>query len=299
MSKPFDASPKDLVQLRPADWPPFVGVSARSVEVVDSDLSTVTAATDKVLLVRTDAGARIQHFDFQSGPDATVPRRTHCYNAILEERHELPVDSIVVLLAPKANLRAISGCHEQRLPGETEPYLRFCYRVIRVWELPVEHVLRAGLGVLPLAPLSDVPRDRLPAVIAEMEQRLEAEQERETVGKLWAATGVLLGLRYDKEFVRQLLSGVRDMKDSTFYQGILEEGRQEEARRLLLRLGGERFNGPPTAAQLSELEAIGEVSRLEDLVVRVSRVADWAELLTQSSAPPASPAPTQRRRKKS
>ena len=87
MSKPFDATPKGLVEIRPPDWPAFLGVVARAVEVVDADVSTVTAAADKVLLVRTDEGDRIQHLDFQSGPDASVPRRTHGYNALLEDNY--------------------------------------------------------------------------------------------------------------------------------------------------------------------------------------------------------------------
>jgi hypothetical protein len=31
MSKPFDATPKGLVEMRPADWPAFLGVPARTV----------------------------------------------------------------------------------------------------------------------------------------------------------------------------------------------------------------------------------------------------------------------------
>ena len=84
MSKPFDASLKDLLEVGPADRPPLVHVKARSVEIIDADISTVTAATDKVLLVHAEEGDRIQHFDFQSGPKTTLPRRTHTYNALLE-----------------------------------------------------------------------------------------------------------------------------------------------------------------------------------------------------------------------
>ena len=165
MSKPFDATPKGLVEIRPPDWPAFLGVVARAVEVVDADVSTVTAAADKVLVVRTDEGDRIQHLDFQSGPDASVPRRTHGYSALLEERHELPVESVVLLLRPEANLSAINGVYERSLPGAAGPYLHFGYRVIRVWELPVETVLKAGISVLPLAPISAVRQNELPAVI--------------------------------------------------------------------------------------------------------------------------------------
>ena len=262
MSKPFDASPKALLQYGPADWPAFVGVKARSVDIVDADISTVTAATDKVLLLHAADGDRIQHFDFQSGPDATLPRRTHCYNALLEDRHDLPVESIVVLLAPKANLRTINGEYERRLPGESQPYLRFHYRVIRVWELPVETVLSAGPSVLPLAPISDVRKDQLPTVVKRMEERFAALADPSKIGELWTATRVLMGLRYDEVFTDQLLQGVRAMKESVTYQAIvkegiqkgrqegLQEGRQEgkeqEARQILLRIGAARFIVLPT-----------------------------------------------------
>src|SRR5205823_1836536 len=122
VSKPFDATPKGLIEIRPADWPAFLGVTARAVEVADADVSTVTAAADKVLIVRADEGDRVQHLDFQSGPDASVPRRTHGYSALLEDRHLLPVESVVVLLRPEANLSAINGLYERRLPGVAEPY---------------------------------------------------------------------------------------------------------------------------------------------------------------------------------
>jgi len=266
-----------------------------------------------VLLLHATDGNRIQHFDFQSGPDATVPRRTHRYNALLEDRHDLPVESIVVLLARKANLRTINGRYERRLPGEQQSYLRFHYRVIRVWELPVETVLSAGPSVLPLAPISDVRKDQLPTVVKRMEERFAALADPSKIGELWTATRVLMGLRYDEVFTDQLLQGVRAMKESVTYQAIvkegiqkgrqegLQEGRQEgrqegkeqEARQILLRIGVAQFNGPPNPEQLQELEAITEVGHLEDLAVRVLQVSNWSELLTS----PATPRP--RRRKKS
>jgi hypothetical protein len=220
MSKRFDATPKGLLEIHPADWPAFLGVPARTVEVVDADVSTVTAATDKVLLVRADEGDRMQHFDFQSGPDASIPRRTHVYSALLEERHGLPVDRVVVLLRPEANLRAINGVYRRRLPGSRRPYLHFHYRVLRVWELPVEAVLRAGISVLPLAPIRAVGQNELPAVIEQMKRRFEAEADPTTAAELWTATKVLLGLRYQAAFIERLerfacgCSGIRQNSDA-------------------------------------------------------------------------------------
>jgi predicted transposase YdaD len=309
VSKPFDASPKSLLQYGPEDWPAFVGVRANSVEIVDADVSTVTAAADKVLLLRADNGDRIQHFDFQSGPNAMLPSRTHRYNALLVHRHKLSVESIVVLLARKANLQIINGEYERKLPGESQPYLRFRYRVIRVWELPVQMVLSAGPSVLPLAPISDVSKKQLPAVVKRMEERFASIGDSSLVGELWTATKVLMGLRYDRVFTEQILQGVQAMKESVTYQAIVEEGvkkgiqkgRQEglqegkvqEARQLLIKIGTDQYDGPPNPKQLQELEAITEVPQLENLAVRVSHVNNWSELLASSETS------RTRRRKKS
>jgi hypothetical protein len=49
--KPFDAATKHLVDTKPADWLEYVGLPSGPVEVIDADLSTVTAAADEVLRV--------------------------------------------------------------------------------------------------------------------------------------------------------------------------------------------------------------------------------------------------------
>lgn len=53
MSKPFDVTLKELVQQYPQDWLAQAGLSATAtVEVIDAEVSTMTAMADKVLLVR-------------------------------------------------------------------------------------------------------------------------------------------------------------------------------------------------------------------------------------------------------
>jgi predicted transposase YdaD len=294
MSKPFDATPKGLVEMRPADWPALLGVPARTVEVVDADVSTVTAAADKVLLIRADTGDRVQHLDFQAGPDASLPRRTHGYSALLEERHELPVDSVVVLLRPEANLTAINGLYERRLPGEEEPYLEFRYRVVRVWELPVETVLRAGISVLPLAPISAVGQNELPAVIQRMRRRLNAEADAALAAELWTATEILLGLRYEAAFIEELLQGVHAMEESTTYQAILEKGELRAVRRDISALGEQKFRSPMPAHIQTALEGTRSVEELRGLLKRIIEVSSWDELLP----PPAERTPPRRKRKR-
>lgn len=55
MSKPRDATMKALLEIRPADWLPFLGQPpVQPVTVIDADVSTVTAAGDKVIHVGDD-----------------------------------------------------------------------------------------------------------------------------------------------------------------------------------------------------------------------------------------------------
>jgi hypothetical protein len=77
------------------------------------------------------------------------------------------------------------------------------------------------------------------------------------------------------------------MRESTTYQAILEEGRQEgiqtassaEARKILLKQGRIRF-GEPGAAILKRLESESGVERLEELAERLIQVATWEELFS-------------------
>jgi Domain of unknown function (DUF4351) len=77
------------------------------------------------------------------------------------------------------------------------------------------------------------------------------------------------------------------MRDSTTYQAILkegfQEGREEEARRLLLRQGTRKF-GKPDAAIIAAIEAIHDIDRLESLTDRVvdATAGDWNDLLRGS-----------------
>ena len=111
MSKPFDAALKGMLEQSPRDWAALAGFPRREMSVVDADISTVSGAADKVLLVR-DKANWLLHFEFQSGPDRTLPRRMHCYNALLEDRHDMAVQRRRAA-APKANSSSLTGVYER------------------------------------------------------------------------------------------------------------------------------------------------------------------------------------------
>ncbi len=139
---------------------------------------------------------------------------------------------------------------------------------------------------MPLAPLSAVAEAALPGVIRRMDERIRAEASADEAGTLWTAADVLMGLRYPRQLVTQLLQGVHGMKESVTYQAIVEEGRAEgEVKGMLrarqddlLQLGRLRF-GPPSIETETALRAITDPDRLSRMVGALLDVSSWEELL--------------------
>lgn len=278
MERPFDPTLKTLAELAPADWLPLIGRRRRRVTIEDSDVATtVSAATDKVLRVPDDP-EYLLHLDFESGHfRSRLLLRLRMYNGLLEYRHNRVVLSVPVLLSPAADSPRWDGLLRRGLPGDV-PVRTLRYHVIRVWQLPVETLLNGGIGTLALAPVSDVREDELQRV----QERLSGPRAPQRARDIWAAAYVLLGLRYSDELADVLFEEVLGMEESATYQAIVrrgrEQGRVEEARRVLL-IGGETKFGPPDAATRAALEAINDLGQLEALVVRLLSVDSWQALM--------------------
>jgi predicted transposase YdaD len=284
-AKPYDPTVKTLVETSPADWPVLLGQPAAPTDVIDADIATVSGAADQVLHVRA-APPYLVHLEFQAGHDAAgLPPLLHLRSTLLEHRHRLLVRSAAVLLRPEADAPALTEERRLAFPGE-EAYHVFRYQVLRVWRLPPEPLLRGGLGLVPLAPISAVTEAELPGIKEQMEARLQARRLRPHAEDVWSATYILLGLRYWRELARHPLRGVSSMKESVTYQAILEGGEEKgvlkgalaEARKIVLRLGGKRF-GPPNAQATAALERIADIGRLEELSERLLSAGSWQELL--------------------
>jgi predicted transposase YdaD len=173
-------------------------------------------------------------------------------------------------------------------------------------------VLASGLPVLPLAPVANVEPGQVPGVLVAISERFVRETTPEQAATLWAATKVLMGLRYPKEQVEDfergvstMILGIRGIEESSVYQDIFAkgevmgeargeakgrvegrvEGRVDEARAAILRLGSKRF-GQGDEGVRKKIEAIDDIDQLNFLLDRILDTSTWDELL----APPALPA---------
>jgi len=286
--KPYDNSAKQLVDEQPQDWLRLFGIEFDSVEIIDADLSTVIATADKLIRVQAKQPF-IAHIELQASYENEMAERFMVYNVLASHRTKLPVRTVVVLLRPEADGRVMREPFIRQFEGE-EPYHQFHFRVVRLWQEPAEKYLEGGLGTLPLAPLSAVTAKELPDVIHRMAKRIESESQDPS--RMWTATYLLMGLRYTQSETRRILRGVRGMKESSTYQAIWEEGKTvgllegrqegkaEEALRLLLLFGSKRL-GEPSERVLSSLHSITSLERLEKLAGRLMEVESWSELLAE------------------
>ncbi len=154
MSKPYDATGKELLQMNPSAWAAFLGIvrSSDRVALVDAELSTVTAAADKILLINDDPPWLLD-VKFQSWSNRHAPRQLLMYNGLLHEKHERPVASVLVVMAPNADSPAYTG--EYQLSAPYGSAWDFRYSVVRLWQIPAARFLEGPLALLPLAPMAE------------------------------------------------------------------------------------------------------------------------------------------------
>jgi len=280
MSFPIDATLKDVVRDRPADYETEFNLPRQGpVTPLNIDLSTLSAATD-VALGYGEPLREIFDLNFQSGCDPFVDRRVHLYNAVFGHRYHVDVRSVLILLRPAADHPNLTG---KLSYGKGDTSVKFRYKIIRMWQRPVKRFLRGGLGLLLLAPLCAMPDDvplegALKTVIAEIDRRLHAEASHAEAAKLMTGAYILTGLRVRPESLADIFRGVKVMQDSSAYQLIMDEGQIRHAHRSLLRQGRHRF-GPPTAANEAALLAITDIDRLDRMTDAILTVACWDELL--------------------
>jgi len=283
MSLKFDATLKDLVQVRPQgflatfDVPP-----AGPVAVLNVDLSTVTTGADAVLGLG-DPLEEIVHIDFQASASATKHADILAYNALLYRQYLAPVHSIVLLLRPQAAHSNLDGTVAYA-PRPQRGRMDYRYEVIALWQVRAEQLLLGDLGTVPLATLCKLPVDSeagLAQVVQNVVERLLAEAPSDQARRLLTAAFVLTGLRVPREKARQLFRGVEAMHESDTYMAIIDEGREIEVKKIILWLGESRF-GPISVDGRARLTGITDVERLEQMVRRLHELESWQELLDLS-----------------
>ena len=280
--RPYDVSVSYLIELDPLGWLDWIELPADGpVESIESDIGTVLAEVDKALLIQGPE-PWVAHIEIQANRDPRLPSRLWQYHALLHHRRDqIRVETTVVLLRPEADGPELSGRYEPYGEHAARKVI-FEYKVIKLWERPVESLLQGGIGVLPLAPLASIGEEQLADVVLQLEDRVRREADATTASELRNVLLLLLNLRYDEDEVRAMIRGLPELRDTPVYRVIVEEGREEgrleQARQNLLELGAAKF-GPSDAEVAATVDSIDDLATLQGLLRGVLTAGTWNELL--------------------
>lgn len=232
MITPANFSPKAFL-LYYATW--LLGRPVTLTKLSPTELSLEPIRADSLILEQSED--LVLHLEFQTEPDEKMGFRMLDYRVRVYRRFPLKTMHQVVIYLKKTKSPLVYQDSFQA--GETIHH----YRVIRLWEQSSEVFLKKG-GLLPLAILTKSEEQiiRLREVAKELD-KIENQRMR---ANLMAATAVFAGLVMKPEMIKTILRS-DIMKESAFYQDILQEGRQEG------RLEGEREGKLKVARQLLQL----------------------------------------------
>lgn len=203
----YDITTSYLFRHFPRDFVGWMVQGGEFVELADTALKQIRYP-DAIAWVKVTApdGVVIKilsHLEFQTDADDGMPRRMVGYIGRIVDAYDAPVDSTVIYLRPQEINDP--GIYHYTFPTE----LTITYRVMKIWEMDGSAFLENPTsGLLPLTPLMQKPADVteqqwLRRCIQTIEASTTSEQERK---ELIAGTGILAGLIYNVNFVRNVIS---------------------------------------------------------------------------------------------
>ena len=281
MPKPYDATLNALLSVRPEDWAAhfgrIAGIPPGPAETLDTDLAT-TVQSDRVFRI-AGASPALLHLELESDARLGTPRELLRYNTLLDLQYDLPVETVLVLLRPKADTSDRTGVYE-RIGPSGATVCRFRYSVVRVWELSVAQWLACGPGLAPLALLTEEATTDLESAVARVRDTVrETAPNPDVAETVFASSFILCGLRHNMDLAKEIFRSLHMiMEDSSTYQGVVTIGRVLERREMVLWLGTKRFGAPPenVSTVLKSITDLNQLQRLSDFALTAT---GWDDLL--------------------
>ena len=278
-----DIGSKRLIGLAPNAWVQWVtdipDVVARNI--LDAEFQWLSRESD--VLVRAyspEHGEFLVLNELQSQYTSRMPRRMRAYAALAQEKYNLPVYPVLVNIFQPEEIVTIPTRYESSFMGLIA---RQDYRVINLWEVDVELAFQPSLTpLLPFVPVLKGGGEE--SVVVRAVTALRADEQLQELENL---LGFFACSVFDVARVREILRfDMAILQNSPLYQQMArenqqigrEEGRQEEALSLLVRLIQRRFGEMPTEIQ-ANLQGLN-IQQLEELADAMLTVNSLDEFIS-------------------
>ncbi len=272
-----DITSKRLIAINPDEWVRWASglTDVAGCELVSGEFQFVRRFTDTLVLVRySSVGEFLALFEIQTFYTPAMPNRMRTYAALASEVYRMPVFPVLINIKPYG--KPIPTRFESEFLGLTA---RQDYRVINLWEIDAEEILRKDLwGLMPLLPTMRGANEQL---IEKAKARIVLDTELQLTkiaDELEFALALFTEAFFGKQTALKIFGGkmLEIISQTSMYQEILSRGREEEVRKILLKLLTKRFGeiDSETEESINELsieqaenlaEAIFDLETREDL----------------------------------
>jgi len=191
----YDNACKYLAERFPTDFTRWLlGIEATRIRVLKTELDVEPIRADSVTFLRV--ADRILHLEFETDAYSKppMPFRMLDYSVRLKRKYRRDVEQFAIFLQETSNEIVFTTEYRDRTTTHR-------YNVIRLWEQDPA-IFLDNPGLLPLAVLarSDSPETLLEQV-AERVDRIENTEQQQGIA---ACTGILAGLRFEKDLIRSI-----------------------------------------------------------------------------------------------
>ncbi len=258
MAKAADIGGKRLISLAPDAWVKWVTQSPDVLarEILASEFQWISRESDVVVKAYHP---QIKDFlvlnELQLRYNNRLPRRMRAYAALAEERYNLPVYPVLInILPPSETTEIVSGYESEVL----SLHARQDYRVINLWEVDAQIVFQQPLpSLLPFVPVLKGGDE-----VAVVQQAVQALRADEQLNELEPLLAFFASFVLSSPLVQQIMRwDMAVLRESPWYQQILNEGRREELLSgielgLELKFGAEGLQLMPEISQITDLDVL-------------------------------------------
>jgi predicted transposase YdaD len=275
MTKKADIGSKRLLSLAPDAWAQWVTQQPDVVaqEIIDAQFQWVSRESDVLIKAFSPQyGEFLILTEMQLRYSEWMSYRMRAYTALAQEKYRLPVYPVLVNILPPSRPTVVSDRFEQEFLGLQA---RQDYRVINLWEVDVEIVFERSLNAL----LPFVPVLRGGGEEMVIRQAVQLLQDDPALNELESLLAFFASFVLDTELVTQILRwDMVVLRESPWYQEILQEGRQEglQHERLLILKQLNRKLGTISPDLRSQVESLSvpELEALGEALLDFSVIAD-------------------------
>jgi hypothetical protein len=259
----------------------LAGVPCTRWEPITSEVQTVERLADRAFLAAHGRERFVVYFEACTYWDAAAPWSVLAKSALLSERERLPTRCLVFVLHPRG-YQAQRGRFRLAVGGRTTQLVALTE--VCLWKKRPQPWWEQAPGVMTLYPLcrhGQPPPEALIRAAGVIERRVRDTLRRADLLTILSVFGKLAYPDIDpKEII-----GRQKMKESPFYQEIMDEGRVEARRADVLTVLEAHLGRSPGEEVVTAVNALDDLRQLDALLRLAARCSGVEEF--RAALPPA------------